>query len=424
MNVVFFSDTHKHYNKRKTKFIFTDVEFEKVLKKMSVDFDKVVSLGDLIELWAGKLPFEKYSIESFYKITKKYPLSYDFLIKNVTIVPGNHDRLIRKIIPEKVCSNNLVLKNSRNEKLIASHGVYDFMNRYLPGLSHLISWVVSNLSSVFGVDIEHFLSKTIGLEFFNNFTQLKHAKKEIKRDDSIVVVVNGHTHKLKIIPFIQNDKVRYFVNTGRFNGEKKDLISVNMETFVIKSVYGNNDKTNLKNFILSLKKGDIILTYKHESLTSKVIATATKSKWSHVVYYIGGIKKEIVDITLQNGIAKERISKYLDGVHNICVLRPRDGTSINEITKLIKSQLGKRYSVFQILLDASVIALSWMFDRDIRKDMTFDLDKGYKCSGLIAWAVKKADNYDFKKGITYNNIHPGDIYKNKEYTKEVANIKI
>ena len=173
MKIAFFSDAHKHYNKRKVGFSFTDIEFKQALVLMNDKSDLIVSLGDLWELWAGKLPFRKYSIEDFHKIAKKYPLSHKYLMDKVTILPGNHDDLIQNIISEKVQIDKLVIKNSKGERLIAFHGVYDFTNKYLPSIAHIISWATYNLRFIFSIDIELYLSKVIGLSLFNNFTQLK-----------------------------------------------------------------------------------------------------------------------------------------------------------------------------------------------------------------------------------------------------------
>ena len=167
------------------------------------------------------------------------------------------------------------------------------------------------------------------------------------------------------------------MNTGRFNGKQTDVTTIDTETFEIKHSGDDITPTNLKKFIDSLEEGDIILTYGHGSIISESISKATKSQWSHATYYIGGRKKQIIEATLQRGVAKAKISRYLDGAHRVCVLRSTGHMPIPNVTELIKSQLGKSYSIPQIIVDAFAIIYFKITNRDIRKTITFDLDEGY-----------------------------------------------
>lgn len=396
MKFAVISDLHIQRIRKGSYFQMSDRELCSFLKDLLREVDMLYINGDFIEFWKGKWIDQQSKLEAWEEVQEEFPKTLSLVLGHprVTYIRGNHDSYMEKLSSSVETVDNVEIRSAIG-KIIISHGVCDYINRKLPKLGEFITWVGSRLegilSSRWGKRLEAFVRKILWITVFKNTPQLKGMKKMIRKDDSITMVINGHTHLPQVKRFKYRGKERTFVNTGTFNGKELDVALVDSVTgkVVLRKGKEVNKYKELKE---TLEKGDIILAVNKTSLFSQLIAKCTSGKFSHAFVYLGGGR--IVESTItdgKRGVVMDYLDTYMNRKYDLVVLRLYDRKKVDPFIEELKREIGSKYSYFQVAIVAIRYFLSWLFsDKSFRKDFSKDIDtENEHCSELVAKCIKK-----------------------------------
>lgn len=396
MKIAVLSDLHIKYSDGSKKFIFTDLEFLEYLKELLTRVDYIILDGDVLELWKPLgLTFNSQRLE-YEKILEAYPNTLGFIFNDsrVKLIYGNHDDSIPKLGNyyrelRKFKYDWYFFCNQGEIKIW--HGHLDFWNAKLPKVGFFFTWISGIVERILFRKENHYLgfAKFFKKPFFKNSTQIKDFKESIDSNDDLVVMINGHTHHSEIIRFEYNNKERLFINCGYFNGVNKDLIILDTDSL---DVYSETTReTNFYSLKKKLLPGDIILTYNTQNIVSDLITTISESNYSHSLVYLGnGL---IIESTLgeYDGVHINSINKYLEGKHNIEILRLKDQSIVPVFIKNLESFLGLKYSKIQLIIFALYFLLKKV---GINIKSNIDVEENQMvCFELVAEALTKSGIY-------------------------------
>lgn len=239
-----FSDIHKKPKKYEDVNI-TDSEFLNILMDLSNKSDLVYINGDYLDIWCSVWPTENSQIIALKKLLKRYHKTFKYILDNpkIKIIIGNHDELLHKL--HRLTENGKVIYsdtiiNSKNQKILIWHGNVDLLNSKLIVIGAFLAWIEYQFEKLFKIckltNLVNFMKRAIHFFGFKNTMQIRDFKKQIKQDDDLVMVVNGHTHVKEIHEFSLNNRVRIYVNTGFFNRKNSLITTINTETLEVKQV--------------------------------------------------------------------------------------------------------------------------------------------------------------------------------------------
>lgn len=414
MKVAVLSDLHIKYTDGSKKFIFSDSEFLEYLKELLTRVDFLILDGDVLELWKPLGLTFKSQILEYEKIVDEYPSTLAFIFDDprVKLIYGNHDDAIPKMSkfysPLRKFKYDEYLFCSQGEIKIW-HGHLDFWNSKLPKIGFFLTWCSGIIERVLFKKANHYkgFAKFFKKPFFKNSTQIKDFKDCIDSDDNLVVMINGHTHHSEILRFEYNNKERLYINCGYFNGINKDIVILDTDTL---DVYSETIReTNFYGLKKKVLPGDIILTYNTENPVSTAITAISESDYSHSLVYLGnGL---IIESTLgeYDGVHIGSINKYLQGKHNIEILRLKDQSIVPLFIKNLESFLGLKYSKIQLAVFAGYFLLK-KFGIHIKRNIDIE-ENQMVCFELVAEALTKSGiNIPSDKAISKSFQERSDIF--------------
>lgn len=238
------SDVHKK-TKKYEDVNLTDSEFLDILTKLSNDSDYVYINGDYLDIWCSTWPTEHSQLIALKKLLKRYHKTFKYILHNpkIKLIIGNHDHLLSQVnsilLQEKIIFSDTIT-NSNNEKILIWHGNVDKLNSDWITAGAFLAWIEYVFEKIFKIfkliKLFKFMKWAIHFFGFKNDMQIHDFKKRIKQDDSLIMVINGHTHVREIHKFEQNNKQRIYVNTGYFNKSNPVITVLNTETLDVKQV--------------------------------------------------------------------------------------------------------------------------------------------------------------------------------------------
>jgi UDP-2,3-diacylglucosamine pyrophosphatase LpxH len=388
MRIAILPDLHITSEGYLSPFYLTDDEFYSVLS--SIEADRVFCVGDTFDLWRSKFPTNSSQDKELNRICQIYPKTIGYFLNSPKfggIAVGNHDNYLLKLPDnsewKKVVFEEIVLLNSKNQKIILSHGHLDFFNKVFPFVGQLVTWASAWLERIFirNSKIYRFLRNTAKSHVFRNSAQIKVMRKRIDTDDQIVCIVNGHTHKPQITHFYYKSFSRLYINAGFFDGKVQDIIILDTETLEIsKSPVTIEDYTTV-NFVI--QRGDVILSNNRINVFSAAIRYTTDGEYTHSMVYMGN--GQIIESIpgQKSGVQVGYMEKYFNGDYDLCVLRLKDLSKVEPFLQVLYSKLGRNYGYLQILINLVYFLVKKIFRIDIKRNLTAP-DGGVTCSTLVA----------------------------------------
>lgn len=405
MRIAILPDLHITSEGKLSPFYLSDDEFHTILDSLTQEVDKIYCVGDTFDLWRAKGLTNKSQKKELSKIRKAYPKTTEFFLNNPKfggIAVGNHDDYLLKLSErsdwERIVHPEIILTNSKKQKIILRHGQLDFFNRMLPWVGQLVTWGSAWLERIFirNSSIYRLLRHTAKSHIFRNGTQIKDMRKRIDEDNMVVCMVHGHTHKPQITHFHHRSGPRLYINAGFFDGKVQDITILDIETLTItKSPVTVEDYSTVR-FIV--KKGDVVLSNNRVNLLSAAIRYTTEGEYSHSMVYIGS--GQIIESTTspENGVQVGYLEKYLNGDYDICVLRLKDQSKVDSFLKVFHSKMDLKYGYCQILINLGYYMVKEIFRLDINRNLTAP-DGGVTCSTLIAESLFQTVDSTIQPGI-------------------------
>ncbi|TXG82714.1 MAG: hypothetical protein E6R13_04590 [Spirochaetes bacterium] len=417
MKIAVLSDLHIKAEDGSKKFLLSDIEFRDYLLALLKQVDFIVLNGDVLELWKSKWLSFNSQIKEYERIVDEYPetLSLIFTNDRISLVYGNHDDAIPKL--SRFYSDLKKFKEVKQFFCPAGqikiwHGHLDFWNSKVPKIGFFFTWLSGVVERIIFRKKKHYLgvAKFFKKPFFKNSTQIKDFKEFVDYfDDDVVVVINGHTHHSEIVRFDYYGKERLYINCGYFNGLNQDVIILDTDTMeVLTSTVREVNFSSLKK---KLQPGDILLTFNRTNILSSAITTISQGDYSHGLVYLGD--NLVIESTLNsenNGVHINSLSKYLEGKHDIEVLRLKDQSKVAPFVLDLKSKLGLKYSKLQLLVLAKYFILRF-FGVNIKSNIDVNILE-YVCFELIADSLNKVGNYSFEsdKATSKDFVSRTDIF--------------
>lgn len=422
MKLAIISDLHIKSKDSACLFECTDEEFYRFMKNLLEEVDALYLNGDVFELWKTKWFSQKSIEDELQGIHREYPMTMDLIINDprIKLFVGNHDDFLEKKMNSPFWNNKInvrrVIQNNSGESILIWHGHLDFFNTTFSFVGRLITfaggWVERILSYVKAKGVYMVFRNITRHTVFKNSTQLKKFKLDIEEDDSLVCLVNGHTHVNEIKRFEYNGKTRLYINTGKFDGVVKDVTLIDTESLdVLKSTTHEKNFSKIKKL---LRKGDVILSRNLDSKLSQVIADVSGGPYSHAMMYVGN--GQVIESTVgkTNGVQISLVDKYLDGEHELAVLSLKDQTKVDAVVNSFYSLMGKKYAFLQLILDGIYLFVRKVLKRNISKRM--DLSDGVVCSEAVAKALHD-NGYDYHPTTSPNDfLQSTDIFDIKLIT--------
>lgn len=390
MLIAILPDLHITSEGTQSLFSWDDTQFEQFLLSLADSVDEVYTLGDTFDLWRARGLSKKSQEKELKGIVQAYPKTVDFFRNHPKfrgMLVGNHDSMMSQFGKStywnsKVCEQ-VVLVNSKYEKVVLWHGHLDFSNKVLPFLGHFITWIAAWMERLFirNGSIYGKIRNLTKSHVFRNQTQVKHTEKMMDVDDAIVCLVNGHTHKAEIRHFEYRSKKRTYINAGYFDGRVQDVIILNTETLEItKSPVIPDDYSSVKSIV---QKGDVLLTFNRYNALSEAITTISEGEYSHAFAYVGN--QQIIESTVEpkNGVQIGDLDKYLGGNYDLCVMRLKEQSKVEPFLSVVYSKLGLKYGYRQMIVGLFYFLLKKVFRIDIKRNLTVSSSEVF-CSTLIA----------------------------------------
>jgi len=417
MKIAIISDLHIKEKDGASDFHFTDKQFYKEIKDICKIVDILVINGDFIELWQSSWPTEDSRRAEFKKALDRYPITLRYIFRNpkIQLIQGNHDEELsffgQGIIQKKIIKKLTIENRSESFHTSIYHGIFDFFNTKAIGFSKFIAWLAGWLERILHpmieVKLDGFVRKIFGINLFKNQSQIKGAKVLIATDSKLKCIINSHTHSPQIVKFSYRGQERIFINTGRYDGRNhKNIIFFDTNTFEVLQKSTDVPKLNFSKFTKQLKSGDVILSYNKTSLISSLIKNITEGSYSHSMVYMGSGK--IIE-AITGGVQVSQLDKYLEGNHDLLILRLYDRSKIGEFIKSLYKELGSGYSYSQLFVDLFYFLIKKWFGKDIRKNI--DIDSNYEaenCSELVTKALNQA----YGLSLPYATSTPQDLVEN------------
>lgn len=390
MRIAILPDLHITSEGKLSPFYLNDDEFFTVLSQLSEEVDKIYCVGDTFDLWRAKGLSDKSQKKELNKIRRTYPKTTDFFLSHLKfggIAVGNHDDYLLRVSErsdwKSVIHKEIILTNSKKQKIVLRHGQLDIFNRVFPWVGQMVTWGSAWLERIFirNSKIYRLLRHTTKSHIFRNGTQIKDMRKHIDQDNMVVCMINGHTHKPQITHFHHRSGPRLYINAGFFDGKVQDITILDTETLeVTKSPVTIEDYSTVS-FVV--QKGDVVLSNNRSNLLSAAIRYTTDGEYSHSMVYIG--TGQIIESTTkpENGVQVGYLENYLNGDYDICVLRLKDQSKVDPFLKVFHSKMDLKYGYWQILINLGYYLVKKILRVNIKRNLTSP-DGGVTCSTLIA----------------------------------------
>ena len=221
MKTGFISDLHL-YKDNHSNFHLTDDELCDVLKAMVFRLNRLIILGDFVDLWMARWPTDKAVRIQADVVYYAYPKTIQYVLdnKDIIVVSGNHDSELQQLYAKY--SSNEIYDNYFGNGIYATHGTYDFINSRIPKVGRFIAWISHKfIFPLFGENVgdkADIALRSIGIKVFNSSSQIKHAKELARSYPGIKYIVMGHTHHEYIETLNVDNKTVTYINTGKFSG--------------------------------------------------------------------------------------------------------------------------------------------------------------------------------------------------------------
>ena len=189
----------------------------------------------------------------------------------------------------------------------------------------------------------------------------------------------------------------------------QDVVILDTDTMeVLTSTVREINFSSLKK---KLQPGDILLTFNKTNIFSSAITTISQGDYSHGLVYLGD--NLVIESTLNsenNGVHINSLSKYLEGNHDLEVLRLKDQNKVAPFVLDLRSKLGLKYSKLQLLVLAKYFILRF-FGVNIKSNIDVNISE-YVCFELIADSLNKVGNYSFEsdKATSKDFVSRTDIF--------------
>ena len=165
-----------------------------------------------------------------------------------------------------------------------------------------------------------------------------------------------------------------------------------------------------------LNNGDVLVTYRKNSLLSWIISKLT-SKYNFRASHIGiKLDNGIYESSFE-GVKKTNINKFLKNYDLIYIMRLKEDVIINKekFYNDLKNMIGTKYGFLQIIVDFIVLLFSSMFSINFRYFFDKDYDKNIVCSEYVAKALKKQNIYVIEN-VEPHFITPFDYIQSEKFT--------
>jgi UDP-2,3-diacylglucosamine pyrophosphatase LpxH len=211
MLVAVISDLHLGSGDSADRFGHDDAFFERFLRRLESEFDRIVLLGDIWETLTSRHIYDPR--DALKRAREAHPnLAQRFTGKRYHYVHGNHDWVSAEV---DSAPTELILDDA-GQRLLLTHGhPHDWLIRRARWLSECGVWLGGwakrlGLNSIYrvGYGLDHFLSQPALDSSVDSFQQW--ALKLAQRRDADIVVT-GHTH----VPCRCEHAGRVYLNSGR-----------------------------------------------------------------------------------------------------------------------------------------------------------------------------------------------------------------
>jgi UDP-2,3-diacylglucosamine pyrophosphatase LpxH len=207
MKILCFSDAHL----LPTDLVAEDDKLADLLERALSDFDMVVVVGDLLEMYAAKGRQKAH----FKRIMARYPRTFSALRhKNVKLVKGNHDDGCLAFLSCHIPVNKLIIDgymfmHGHQADVMYSSGMMESVSEFIV---KRVFWLESFFSRFTGFRItERFVEgqrkKRVGAD-----SQRKYAEVFLRANPKLKGIVMGHTH----IPLVEFYGRQVYLNTGAY----------------------------------------------------------------------------------------------------------------------------------------------------------------------------------------------------------------
>lgn len=225
MKIAVISDLHIGAGGRVDRFGHEEVSFLRFLDFLEASFERVIVLGDALELLHGTLPGSyKSQIQG---IRRARPRLFERLMSPpFSYVHGNHDLAAGRLLG----APSELLIEAGDTRVLFLHGHQgDFIVKHAYPFAAFVSWVGGMVERVVGPrvakwldDIDH-LVMSPKLTADCSFQQWAVAQAHHQAAD---VVVTGHTH----VPLVVEHGDRVFMNSGTCSRGRFDFLSIDTAT--------------------------------------------------------------------------------------------------------------------------------------------------------------------------------------------------
>ena len=156
MRIAILPDLHITSEGKLSPFYLNDDEFFTVLSQLSEEVDKIYCVGDTFDLWRAKGLSDKSQKKELNKIRRTYSKTTDFFLSHPKfggIAVGNHDDYLLRVSErsdwKSVIHKEIILTNSKKQKIVLRHGQLDIFNRVFPWVGQMVTWGSAWLERIF-----------------------------------------------------------------------------------------------------------------------------------------------------------------------------------------------------------------------------------------------------------------------------------
>jgi predicted phosphodiesterase len=224
VKIAVLSDLHLGASGRVDRFGHDDAQFLRFLDFLEGSFERIVLLGDVLELLHGTLPgFFRQQVE---RVRAAHPAIFARIMgPRYTYVHGNHDLASGRLLG---APSELVI-DAGTTRLLFLHGHQaDFIVRNVYAFSAFCSWVGGMIERMVGArlaraldDVDHLLFK-VATEGACPF-QAWAIQQAVRA--STDVVVTGHTHRAVVAT--HGDRI--FMNSGTCSRGNYDFLAIDTD---------------------------------------------------------------------------------------------------------------------------------------------------------------------------------------------------
>lgn len=225
MKIAVISDLHLGAGGRVDRFGHEEARFMRFLDFLEASFERIVVLGDALELLHGLLPGRYHAQVAAIRAAR--PRLFDRLMAApYSYVHGNHDLAAGRLLG----AHSELLVDAGSTRLLFLHGHQgDFIVKHAYPFAAFVSWLGGMIERVVGPrvarlldDIDHIVNKprtTADCPFQRWAVEQAHTA-------GADIVVTGHTH----VPLVVEHGDRLFMNSGTCSRGRFDFLAIDTAT--------------------------------------------------------------------------------------------------------------------------------------------------------------------------------------------------